>query len=221
MLRSLRLRRIHGLFLESCRNLKEGRDYWSKIGCLKRWILQCIAPEPLMSLLKDGDSLADALKALERTCSDVPLSESVVREYHRMVLPAHPQAGEYRKVPVTMVGSPVITPNASRIPALMKHLDGKLAHQQSLWDARIPSEDEVLHFAMDVFQRIGYVHPFIDGNGRVSRIAMNHILRRYRVGYVVFPALSENQDLLGALLEGHRGQLSQLIAMARSRVHRV
>ena len=74
--------------------------------------------------------------------------------------------------------------------------------------------------AVDLYQRLGFIHPFADGNGRVARLAMNHLLRRYGQGYVVFPPLSEAPDLMEALQEAHKSRLEPLLALARRCIER-
>jgi Fic family protein len=214
---------VHAQFLESNRALADGKDYWKQAGGIRRWFLQAISPGPLLGFHEDGKVLLHALRWLENNCRKTPLNEDVVRQYHRLVCTAQDsQAGQYRKHPASIKGSTIPRANPERIAALMKQLDGKLAHAQSRFDSmKQPARAEVLEVAVDIHQRLGLIHPFWDGNGRVSRLAMNHLLRRYHLGYVVFPPLNEKLELMDALQEAHRGRPEQLLALANEYLHEV
>lgn len=92
----------------------------------------------------------------------------------------------------------------------MKQLDLKLSTEQKDYDSKIDQES-VLRTAVHVYERIGLIHPFGDANGRVARLSMNHLMRRYGLGYVVLPPLGESKELWEALQEGHRGMLDALV----------
>lgn len=98
----------------------------------------------------------------------------------------------------------------------MKQLDLKLSQEQKRFDSVKPVDDsEILSVAVDLYQRIGLIHPFVDGNGRVARLAMNHLLRRYNLRYVVLPPLSEAPTLMEALQEAHGGRPEALLTIAK------
>jgi Fic family protein len=104
----------------------------------------------------------------------------------------------------------------------MKHLDVRLRDEQRGFDERKPfSATGILETAVDLYQRLGLIHPFPDANGRVARLAMNHVLRRYCLGYVILPPLSEPGPLWPALQEAHKGRLDSLLDVARAGVCRV
>jgi len=123
---------------------------------------------------------------------------------------------------MTVVGSKIARPAGPKLPALMKQLNLKLEAEQKRLDG-MPNhtEEEVLTFAMAVHQRIVFIHPFIDGNGRVARLAMTHLLRRYGQGYVILPPVNESSEHFDALEEAHQGNPERLVKFARSCVHTV
>ena len=217
MFKALGLRKAHALFLESCRNLADGRDYWSGAGPLKKWFLQTIVPVPLLSLHEDGQRLHEALKHLEAQCRACPLTEEAILDYHRRVSGKKEKgAGVYRTGPITVVGSSITRSPGPKVPALMKQLDLKLREEQERLDAtKTVDEAAVLSLAVDTYQRLGLIHPFRDANGRVARLAMNHLLRRYAMGYVILPPLSEKSPLWEALQKAHAGNSVDLEAFAR------
>jgi fido (protein-threonine AMPylation protein) len=97
----------------------------------------------------------------------------------------------------------------------LKALDLKIRDCQSRFDANGGCEDsQLLRSAVELYYRIGTIHPFPDANGRVARLAMNHLLRRYGAGYVIFPPLSEPSPLWQSLMEAEQGRLDSLVAFA-------
>ncbi len=219
MFRRWRLKKVHSKFLESCRNLKEKRSYWSQAGGLTRWFLQILTPVPLMGVDEDGSRILVALEWLEANCAVTPLTEEVIRGYHRMVWNGD-RPGVYRKSAVFVVGSALPRATPDKVSPLMKAFDAKLKGEQERLsdtsDAKV-----ILHLAMEVYQRLGLIHPFEDANGRVSRLAMNHVLRRFGQGYVTLPRMDETPELLPALEQAHAGKLDALCALARQHCHRV
>jgi Fic family protein len=223
MFHGWRLKKIHARFLESCRNLNDGRSFWAQASGLRRWILEFITPIPLLGLEAEGKALLDALAWLESNCRVRPLSEEVIRHYHRFVY-ALPDgnAGAYRKHEIIIEHSAVKRRPAQKIAPAMKALDVWLAAKQMEFDSITPIDDSALFsVAVETHHKIGLIHPFADANGRVARLSMNHLLRRYGFGYVIFPPLSESPPFWDALQEAHKGKLSGLVEFARTCVQRV
>jgi Fic family protein len=129
-----------------------------------------------------GKSLRDHLEAVDHynavlwvrdlVARGAALDETVVRELHRRIVArSQPEIGGiYSTLPRRVAGSPVIFPNAVKIPQLMKEfgewLDSADAEPPGCFDA---------HF------RLVAIHPFADGNGRTARLLMNLLL--LRAGY--------------------------------------
>ena len=88
-----------------------------------------------------------------------------------------PLHGNFRQIPIKVRGSPTVRPYAHEIPALIhKILD--LYHNKHLHDFH-PVVAEI--FLMMNFL---YVHPFHDGNGRISRLLLQTSL--YNHGFLGF-----------------------------------
>jgi hypothetical protein len=223
MFRRWRLRKIHAKFLQSCRNLEDGRNYWQKASGMRRWILQMVTPVPLLGLHEDGEALLRALESLEDNCHQTRLTEAVIRSYHKTVFTDDPSAaGSYRKVALRMKGrNPLRLPSPETIPALMKQLHGILAQHQQQFDQSTPTRGQILSVAVTTYHQLGSIHPFIDANGRVARLSMNHILRRYGFGYVILPPLHESPPLWEAVLEAGRGNMKPLVDFADACLLRV
>jgi Fic family protein len=105
------------------------------------------------------------------------LSERVLLELHYLVLKGIDKrnAGKYRKVGVRISGSTHLPPDAMQIEGLMKDF---FIHYNSQKGSLHP-----VILAAEMHERLVSIHPFIDGNGRTSRLIMNLILLKN--GYTI------------------------------------
>jgi len=220
MLRRWRLRKVHAKFLQACRNLREGNDYWVGAGSIRKWFVETIVPVPLLSLHEGGKVLLDALQWLEANCRTRRLGEDVVQQYHRIIYHENPEAaGMYRKHDLVMKDSEIKRRTAQKVRPMMNLLDRRVQQEQERFDSMIPVDGAaVLKVAVEVHHQIGLIHPFEDANGRVARLSMNHLLRRYNLGYVIYPPLSEKK-FWNALQAAHRGDAEQLVSFAKQCQH--
>ncbi len=99
-----------------------------------------------------------------------PLTESLVKQLHALVLRGidRDNAGKYRSVPVSISGSRHVPPQPWQVPKLME--DAFIFYDEH--NATLPP----VLLAAEIHERIATIHPFIDGNGRTSRLAMNLLL---------------------------------------------
>jgi len=109
--------------------------------------------------------------------ANTPLTESMVKQLHALVLRGvdRENAGRYRMLPVLIAGSRHVPPQPWQVPMLMEACFHFYAEQRT-----------TLHpvaLAAEMHERIVTVHPFIDGNGRTSRLVMNLILLQH--GYPI------------------------------------
>lgn len=100
------------------------------------------------------------------------MNESLILKIHYIILKNinNENAGEYRKVPVFIMGSDVRFPHHSAVPQLVKSL---VEWYKSNKSTMHPFELAALFSAKFVS-----IHPFVDGNGRCSRLLMNYILKK-------------------------------------------
>jgi Fic family protein len=217
MFQKRRIRRAHARFLRACRSLKDGRDRWDATPSWARRLVDCLVPGSLLALGEEGRPLLQALDWLEEHCREATLGEEALRQYHRLALEGRiARPGVYRTEPVTIVGSQDQPPGPARVASLMKQWDLDVAEAQRTLDAGDAGDREkLLRASLETYRKLGWIHPFPDGNGRVARLAMNHLLRRYGAGYVILPPISEAPDLLEALTQAHRGNLELLARTAR------
>ena len=100
-----------------------------------------------------------------------PLRETDVRHLHQLVVGDTPELspGEYRKVGVIISGSEHRPPEPLEVPSRM----GELVR----WiNSNIEKNPVIL--ASIAHHELAAIHPFKDGNGRVSRLLMNLLLMR-------------------------------------------
>jgi Fic family protein len=128
-----------------------------------------VGGKPLRDHLEAVDHYNAVLWMRECAAKTIPVDENTVRELHRRIVArSQPEIGGiYSTLPRRIAGSPVIFPNAAKIPQLMKDYGAWLAQAEPL-----PSLSFDAHF------RLVAIHPFSDGNGRTARLLMNLVLLR-------------------------------------------
>lgn len=97
------------------------------------------------------------------------VNEQDILKIHALILKGIDDinAGRYRNVPVRISGSPVALPNPRKVPLLMNELTHWLKKSHKLHPVQQAAE---AHYQLVT------IHPFIDGNGRTTRLLMNMML---------------------------------------------
>ena len=95
-----------------------------------------------------------------------PITEWNIKNLHQLILKEidNENAGKYRKENVTIKGALHIPPDFMKIPELME----KLILNYETWNKYHP----IIRAAL-LHGELVKIHPFIDGNGRTSRLIMN------------------------------------------------
>lgn len=142
-----------------------------------------------------GKSMREHLEAINHTEAisyikdiakqDIEISERTIKEIHALILHGidRENAGRYRTVPVMILGSTHMPPQPYLIEKQME--DFILRFKQM--------EKEKVHpvlIAAYLHDELVRIHPFIDGNGRTSRLLMNLYLLRN--GYVIITLKGSN-----------------------------
>lgn len=111
------------------------------------------------------------------------LEEKDILYIHNLILKGinDQWAGRYRQVLVNISGSTVVLPDYIKVPSLMKDF--------MRWLKSIQGEHPV-KIAADAHYKLVSIHPWIDGNGRTSRLLMDLILIQH--GYP--PALIRKEE---------------------------
>jgi Fic family protein len=113
--------------------------------------------------------------------------------YHRLDAE---QAGVYRNQQAWISGSEFVPP--AKVPALMRKLFKKLTKGRR--------ETHSVLFAAWLYLELLTIHPFVDGNGRVARLAMNLALLQDGYPVTVIPPL-RRLDYLSALQREQTGRV--------------
>jgi len=111
-----------------------------------------------------------AIRFLEGYKGD--LNELFILKLHSIILKdiSEKFAGRYRVNPVRIFKSDVHFPNATIVPQLVKNL----VYWYKLNKSKLHPFELAIVFSMKLVS----IHPFVDGNGRISRLLMNFLLKK-------------------------------------------
>jgi Fic family protein len=96
-------------------------------------------------------------------------------------IPGFVSPGEYRKIEVLISGSKKRLPKAVNVPIKMQEFIE--------WANKARNNLHPVLFAAEVHLKLVNIHPFTDGNGRVSRLVMNTFLYQDKYFPVSIPVL--------------------------------
>lgn len=136
---------------------------------------------------------AEAYDYLEKVAVDktIEIADSLKLHelFYRRIDPD--QAGKFRQQKVFISGSHYPLPHPEELPTLMEKLVQWLADNElKLHPVKLAAE---LH------RRFVFIHPFVDGNGRVARLLMNLMLMRHGYFITVIPPILRTEYI--SLLE--------------------
>ncbi len=117
-----------------------------------------------------------AIKFLQEYKKDV--EETFILKLHGIILKDISErfAGRYRETKVRIFGSDVSFPDAEKVPRLMKNL--------VFWYDLNKKKMHPFELAIVFSVRFVSIHPFVDGNGRMSRLLMNYLLQRNKYPWI-------------------------------------
>lgn len=126
-----------------------------------------------------------------------PITEADILKLHRLFYRQvdEQQAGAYRNQRVFITGSHYATPAPEKVPGLMAEFVQWLNHCS-------------LHpvaYAAEAHWRFVFIHPFVDGNGRVARLLMNLCLLRNGYTLAIVPPVLR-MEYIQLLERAHRDQ---------------
>lgn len=128
----------------------------------------------------------------------------VIRQVHSLVLSKiyDREAGKYRDVSVAISGSDYKPPEAIEVPHLMTSF-GK-------WLKSRKSKTNIIEYAAIAHFKLVHIHPFVDGNGRTTRLLMNLILMKY--GFPPAVVLkTDRKKYYDCLEKAHKGNLKDFM----------
>lgn len=117
---------------------------------------------------------------------EVEISERVIKDIHALILHGinRENAGRYRSVPVMMAGSTDTPPQPYLIE---KQMEDFLIRFQEM---EVKGTHPIL-IATYLHDELARIHPFIDGNGRTSRLLMNLYLLQH--GFIIVNLKGSNE----------------------------
>ena len=121
------------------------------------------------------------------------LGETQLKSIHRLFysLIDEAKAGEYRQEKVIISGSKYPVPPPDQIDSLMNEFFHWLSTQEK--------QMHPVEFAAKAHKEFVFIHPFVDGNGRVARLLMNLCLLRHGYTLAIIPPVLRGEYI--ALLE--------------------
>lgn len=130
---------------------------------------------------------AKAYDYLYELSHNEPINEEIIRNIHKLFY--HnidpDRAGQYRKVPVFISGSRYSVAPVSEISKRMKQL--------IQWYNNNENKLHPVILAAELHKRFVFIHPFIDGNGRMARLLMNLALIRNDYNIAIIPAVTRTE----------------------------
>lgn len=142
---------------------------------------------------------AKAYDYLYELSRETPITEDTIRTIHRLFYQQvdAEKAGEYRAVPVFISGSQYPVAPVAEISKRMQQL--------VRWYTSHEGKMHPVLLAAELHKRFVYIHPFIDGNGRVARLLMNLALMRNEYNIAIIPAVTRS-EYVAALEAGHKDE---------------
>ncbi|MBU0571472.1 MAG: Fic family protein [Candidatus Omnitrophica bacterium] len=112
--------------------------------------------------------------------------------YHRI---KEDDAGAYRKLQAIITGSQYPLPKPDALPEMMRKFIKSLP--------KLKKDNHPVEYAARLHKEFVFIHPFIDGNGRVARLLMNVALMQ--AGYIIaiIPPL-KRVEYIAALEKAHK-----------------
>lgn len=142
-----------------------------------------------------------------------PLTEKIIREFNGIVMRDIDRewAGRYRNSNVIIGGASHTPPEAFEVPQLM--------HDLIRWVNKNSQNLHPVELAAVFHHRFVSIHPFFDGNGRTTRLAMNVLL--LRSGFPLVVILKNDRRRYYRLLgEADRGNLAPFVRYIAQMVQR-
>ncbi len=121
-------------------------------------------------------NILDAMASIDASESDAPLTHVTVRELHRISVDGltregDPTPGQYRRVDVSISRS-------THQPPSHPYVHAEMSEWLAFANRNVEISQQMLHVAI-AHHRFLWIHPFRNGNGRVSRLLSYAMLRRH------------------------------------------
>ncbi len=179
------------------------------------WVIQegiTIKGKPLKDHLeaKDHKEALEFLYELIEKDKKVTISEHLIRELHHLVVNKSQSdiAGKYREGNVIITGSKHKPPDGFEVPFEMREF--------IRWFSENKNKHHVVELSALIHHKLVHIHPFEDGNGRVSRLVMNLLV--LKAGYPLAIILKNDRKryyrVLSEADSRNYGELCELVAQS-------
>jgi Fic family protein len=156
----------------------------------------------------------EAIRLVESLArQQTPISAFHVRQLHALVLAKidDENAGQYRNLPVRIVGAAHEPPPAWDVSAQM--------NDWAVWLQEQEGEIEIVALAALAHHKLVAIHPFLDGNGRTARLIMNLVLLRAGYPPAIIARVNRRQ-YYRVLAQADSGQAAPLVNFVGRAVER-
>ncbi|OGV39525.1 MAG: hypothetical protein A2X48_12880 [Lentisphaerae bacterium GWF2_49_21] len=145
---------------------------------------------------------AAAFSLVHDVTSSTVIDEESIKKLHHIFYHRidGENAGVYRNIKVIISGTGHLLPFPEKVPGLMKKLVAKLPEIE---------KNHPIIAAADLHTEFLNIHPFVDGNGRVSRLLMNMILVKYRYPVAIIPPI-RRRDYMSAMKSSNSGNFNEI-----------
>lgn len=153
---------------------------------------------------------ADAYDYIHTVAVDKDLVLADILELHKLFYQriAPEQAGAFRKVKVFISGSHYPLPPPEKLAGLMDEF--------IIWLNENEKSMHPVKLAAEAHRRFVFIHPFVDGNGRVARLLMNLLLLRHGYPVAIIPPVLRTEYI--TTLELAHKMPEKFIAFIEARV---
>ncbi|MBN2479027.1 MAG: Fic family protein [Parachlamydiales bacterium] len=130
---------------------------------------------------------AEAYNFLLTLTKNKSISENDILHLHQLLYFRidEQNAGVYRNNKAIITGSKYSLPNPEKLSSLMKNFILKINN--------IRKEKHPVEVAAVAHKEFVFIHPFIDGNGRVARLLMNLILLQEEYNIAIIPLVTRRE----------------------------
>lgn len=153
---------------------------------------------------------AKAYDHLFKLTENRPVTADDILELHRLFYSDvdSDNAGRWRDVRVFISGSHRVLPLPEKVPELIDSF--------VKWMSEHEGKLHPVEYAALVHQKFVFIHPFVDGNGRVARLLMNLALLRAGVTVAIIPPICRS-EYISVLVKSSRSPAS-FVRFIRDRV---
>lgn len=143
---------------------------------------------------KAYDFMLEAAKA-----KGLEITEELIKKLHFLFYNGldSENAGKYRREQVFISGTDYLPPTPEKVPMEMSNFITELNNRKKTL--------HLIEYAALLHKGIVDVHPFIDGNGRTARLAMNLVLVNGGYGVVSIPPVIRN-EYINSLVKSRIGK---------------